>query len=268
MQQQFATARDTLARITATEKLALQKMEKLAAEAAAVGSRAQALGLGAIAVRASDWSQERIQADPLACAKEVERAENDLLQQKTLLQQFDDERLRLSSELNEGPTQLDELRQTMARSAAAIEEAKLKIVGADGFADPGDVQSVASLDEWLEKLRETATEGRWNAVSVGLRRWQTAVESRLNTARHGLAANRRLIDERDELRGRFQALCAKARALEQRGHVFSGAFQKLTADTGAVLEARPLDLEVARRALATFEKDAALRPPSPPSRAP
>jgi len=81
-------------------------------------------------------------------------------------------------------------------------------------ADPTD-----ELRTWLSTLAKTVAAGRPHAALVGSRSW-TAQAERCVAELDGIAQeDKRLLDVRDDLRGRFSALSAKARARAAEGRL-------------------------------------------------
>jgi hypothetical protein len=73
-------------------------------------------------------------------------------------------------------------------------------------------QDLSEISQWLGRLEISFQAGTISAVQVGLTNWLNKMEAYTHTAQSALTANRRPIDLRDELRGRLDALTAKALA--------------------------------------------------------
>ena len=72
------------------------------------------------------------------------------------------------------------------------------------------------LGKWLETLASKINEGQAKPVLIGLDRWTAQAAQASRAAEIALAANQAPVAERRELRGRLQALKAKAQALGLR----------------------------------------------------
>ena len=145
------------------------------------------------------------------------------------------------------------LQDLIARADAALAEVRKTLADPEELALPGGENGIDALNEWLSTLEQNVANGRFAAVKVGMVKWERDYDDRLNAARAGYAHNRALLDERDELRGRFNALCAKADALQRRGVVLGAAVATASRETKSVLDAIPFDMRAARRLVAAFE---------------
>jgi uncharacterized protein YfaS (alpha-2-macroglobulin family) len=112
-------------------------------------------------------------------------------------------------------------------------------------------EKVAGLREWLDRLDRKLAEGAVDAVGVGLRNWQVAARESAVQDRAAATASRAAIAARLELRGRLDALKAKARAY---GLAESEAFAEISRDAEALLYARPTDLNRATDSVVAYER--------------
>ncbi len=107
---------------------------------------------------------------------------------------------------------LAELRRIHAESRSVKEQCAEQITDHAPLAEPAAEEKIDALRQWLERLEQRSGEGQVNAVSIGLQNWNKAAESCVNSEREATAKNRAMLDMRNELRGRLDALKAKARA--------------------------------------------------------
>ena len=85
---------------------------------------------------------------------------------------------------------------------------------------PKPDRDIEALGSWLERLKAKYREGAITAVSIGLRNWTNAAREALGSDHSATEGSRRLLEARSELRGRLDALKAKARAysiVEEKG---------------------------------------------------
>ena len=144
------------------------------------------------------------------------------------------------------------------REAVALAaEARAKVGGDRPEPQPLAEPKLRSLGDWLLRLENKREEGALEAVAVGLRNWMAAADACLAGERDVLSQLASRIAARGELRGRFDALKAKARAY---GLAEGGDAGALAAQAEQLLYTRPVHLERAGAAVARYEEQ--LRPPA------
>jgi len=84
------------------------------------------------------------------------------------------------------------------------------------------------LRAWLTTLANTVASGRPRAALVGSKSWTAQADKAVAQLDEIVHEDKRLLDVRDDLRGRFSALSAKARARAAEG--------RLNAETAALLK--------------------------------
>jgi molybdopterin-guanine dinucleotide biosynthesis protein A len=148
--------------------------------------------------------------------------------------------------LDEARERLRNLVETNARAIAAGTESTMKVAPGDlVLKTPVDPATIEALQNWLQTLAAKITEGMGKAVLIGLERWNAQAATAMRTAELASAANQAPALERRELRGRLQALKAKAQALglseQTELSVLAARASKLLYDTPTPLgEARDL----------------------------
>jgi hypothetical protein len=147
--------------------------------------------------------------------------------------------------------QLDTLEKLHRDSVAACAEARLKIEGCDALLSPLADDKIEGLREWLGRLEQKYAGGMLDPVAVGLRNWNLAAEDCVLRERAACASNRAPIEARNELRGRLDALKAKARAY---AIAEDGTLTGLATQAEALLYTRPTPLDRAATAVADYEK--------------
>jgi hypothetical protein len=108
------------------------------------------------------------------------------------------------------------------------------------------------LRSWLGTLAKTVADRRPRAALVGAKTWLAEVERAIGTFDAGAAEDKRLLDAREDLRGRFSALTAKARARAAEGRL-SPETEALFARTRALLFGAPTPLPEAAALLRRCE---------------
>ncbi len=163
----------------------------------------------------------------------------------------------LAQGMREAWVQLEALGAMHREAEEAGAEARARIVGAErapgsgaGFG-PATAEKQEEFRAWLERLERRRREGLVEAVAVGLRNLRRALDACVAEERASVAASRGMLDMRAELRGRLEALRAKARAY---GVAEDGLVAGAAGAAEALLYARPTDLELAGAAVREYEK--------------
>jgi hypothetical protein len=193
----------------------------------------------------------QVQADPLGAASDLDaqiqpliaRIDAELTAQERLRQQLIDG-------LAAARTQMDALTKMHGDNVVACTQAR------EGFADfapaaPQTDEMINGLREWLERLEKKHADGMFEPVAIGLRNWNSAAQDCVTKERASYTANRAPIDARSELRGRMDALQAKARA---RGAAENDALVELARQAEQLLYTKPTDLDRAAAAVICYEK--------------
>jgi hypothetical protein len=256
MERSFAEARDALTAVADAMARVQPRLTALGQEITRLDSWAKSLGMATPAsLAAVSQPLSQVQSDPLGCATQVDQIDAAVARWRAELQAIDDDHKAVLASIERGKAALAELRDLVPRSAAAFAEARVKIADPAGLAPlAGDeAQVVETLDTWLRTLEQNAAAERFDAVKVGMAKWEQMCSDRLARERANYARNSAGLDERTELRGRFKALCAKADALRSRGVALGEAAEAASRQGKSVLDAIPFDLPAARRLVAAFE---------------
>jgi hypothetical protein len=254
MEQSFAEARDALTTIADAMARVQPRLTAVAQELTALDALARKLGMTRPASLAdASLPIAQVEGDPLGSAARLGPIEDAVARWRGDLRAVDADRQAVLASIVRGKATLAELRDVMARSAAAYTEAREKIADSDGLAPPAGDDIVQSLDDWLRTLDATAIAGRFAAVKLGMAKWEQASSDRLALERATYQRNQAGLDERTELRGRFRALCAKADALRGRGVALGAAAEAAASQGKALLDTIPFDLPAARRLVDGFE---------------
>ncbi len=257
MSRTFVAARDAVLTVDAAWKqmaLAVEDADrKLARFGVQSGTQSWALGPRA----AAEWKsasalleelRAKVGSDPFGATQDFEAQ---LLPVLGRLADLAAQADALHQQMREAQVQLELLGTTFREAQEAMAEARTKIVGGDRVPLLAPVEKQAELRVWLERLEKRLGEGLLDAVKVGLRNWWASLDSCLAQNRESHAASRGMCDLRAELRGRLEALRAKARIF---GLAEDGQVTALAAQAEALLYARPTDLEVATAAVRAYEQ--------------
>jgi len=249
MTRTFAAARDAVLAVDAAWHDLAARID--ATEARIRGAKAE------LARVASDLStaemmleaaRGKVRADPLGALADLEtRVEPVLARVGRAIEAAD----KVRKELLDAWMKYDELVRGHRQTLAVAAEAKEKVLDCTGLKAPASDEKLAGLREWLDRLDKKLAEGGVDAVGVGLRNWKIAANACGTDDRAAEAASRAALAARLELRGRLEALKAKARAY---GFAESEAFTELATKAEALLYTRPADLNRAADSVVAYEK--------------
>ncbi len=140
--------------------------------------------------------------------------------------------------------------QSAHRNACGVYAEVCEKIAAVNCPHPKPAGERDALPSWLERLKTKRGEGVVAAVGVGLRNWTIAAREALGSDRAALEESKRLLETRSELRGRLDALKAKARAYsiaEEQG------LMALAEQARQLLYSRPSALDRAAFLLSEYE---------------
>ena len=158
---------------------------------------------------------------------------------------------QLKSELATAPQDLHQLRQLNQDSIAALTACQAKIIHSLPTFLPLSAAELIEIEQWLGRLVAKFESGIIPPVRVGLTNWLDRVHSQTIAVRSALVANRLPLDTRQELRGRLDALTAKALAKRQ---VEDPILADLAMQARQVLYTSPTDLDLAIGLVRSYEQ--------------
>jgi len=146
---------------------------------------------------------------------------------------------------------LGEVERIHREALAAAAESELKIADRKALAPPATAEQLERLRAWLDQLERRLAEGALDTLHAGLSHWRSTADDCAARDRAAIAAHRGALSARRELRGRIEALKAKARAL---GVAEDGALAHLAAEAEATIAERPTRLEAAAAVVAAYAR--------------
>lgn len=202
--------------------------------------------------------RKEIDQDPLKAKVSYATAIEPLL---TRLRTEIEERVRVQNEarqkLEAARDLYRKLVDTNTQAIAASTEAQSKVSSSDlVLRSAVDQPSIDALGKWLETLASKINEGQAKPVLIGLDRWTAQSSQASRAAEMALTANQAPIAERRELRGRLQALKAKAQAL---GLSEVTELSDLASRADKLLYNKPTRLAEARDLVKQFERSLHVR---------
>lgn len=175
----------------------------------------------------------------------IEASRTRLAQLKALKNQVVDQ-------LAEAEQALAHLNTTHASSLQAVEErkAKLTVDHEDQLTMPLDGKVIDQLTAWLERLKTTVGDGKYQAASIGLVNWTAQVLNRTSSAESAFQANDALLRERRDMRGLIQALRVRAAA---EGMAEDAALSAMYTRVSQLLYSRPTPMTQARQLVKEYQ---------------
>ena len=198
--------------------------------------------------------RKEIDEDPLKAKAAYATAIEPLL---TRLRKELQEAVRVQNEARQGLEAARELYRklvdTNTQAGAAQVDSQTKVAPGDlsSLRAPVDQPTMEALAKWLDTLTSKVADGQPKPVLIGLDRWKAQANQAARTAELALAANQSPINERRELRGRLQALKAKAQAM---GLSERPELSELAARAAKMLYDTPTPLGPARDIVRQFER--------------
>jgi hypothetical protein len=161
------------------------------------------------------------------------------------------QRQQLQADFAAAPQLLAQLTQLNRDSIAAEAASQTKIRHDLPMSATLPAEELAALERWLARLVAKFESGLIPPVRVGLTNWLAKVRAYTQAAESALIANRLPLATRQELRGRLDALTAKAVA---KGKVEDPLLTDLGAQAKQVLYASPTDLTLAIDLVRKYER--------------
>jgi hypothetical protein len=224
----------------------------------------EALGLGCStpeldeAERALAAVRGAINGDPLSADGNFEAQVVPVIEAcRTRLAQLKALKSQVVSQLAEAEQALAHLKTTHASSLQAVEERKVKLTidHEDQLTMPLDDKVIEQLVAWLQRLKTTVGDGKFQAASVGLVNWTAQVLNRTSSAESAFQANDALLRERRDMRGLIEALKVRAGA---EGMAEDATLAAMFAKVSKMLYSRPTPMTEARRLVKEYQ-DAVLK---------
>jgi hypothetical protein len=167
------------------------------------------------------------------------------------LETLDRQRQQLQSDFATARQELQQLNRLNQDSIAAYTESEAKISHSLPKISPLPPAELTELERWLERLVTKFASGIIPPVQVGLTNWLHKVRAYTQSAQSALVANRLPIDTRQELRGRLDALTAKALA---KGKAEDPLLTDLATQACQVLYTSPTDLNLSKDLVTRYEQ--------------
>jgi hypothetical protein len=196
--------------------------------------------------------QSQIDRDPLGIDRTFSQDLTPLINNtRRELENLYHQRQQLQADFTTAPQYLQQLRQINQDSIEFYTASQAKIVHSLPIVSPLPAAELTELERWLERLITKFESGLIPPVRVGLTNWLNRVQSYTIATKSALAANRLPLDTRQELRGRLDALTAKALA---KGKTEDPILADLAVRARQVLYTSPTDLNLATGLVKSYEQ--------------
>lgn len=237
LRDRFEQARDAYVRVHEADALLDELLLAHGAERAALG--------------APPLPERRSDGDPLAAIEHARAARDGLLADRALAAQAPAQAIH--GQLNLARAAIARLRALATRNEMAVAEAAQKIASFAPAPDCASPESIAFFEQWRAKVAAAADSGREAAALVGAANLLASLEERAAHDSGSYARNLAPLQELAEIRGRFRAYKAKAKALAARGSPLGTSARLLEQACARALASTPCDLSESGRLCGAFE---------------
>ncbi len=222
---------------------------ELAAELDRTEARMRRLGADADADRMLTETRGRIQADPLGALEYLSSHVAPMIaaaEQKIAAMQ------KVEQSLRQAHAQWSALLQGHADSLAAAADCAARFSALTGVTSPVPEDRLEALRMWLDRLENRRADGAPAALAVGLKNWCATAEAYARQDEGVCVGYRAARESRRELRGRLDALKAKARGY---GVAELVALASVAQQAESLLDTQPTHLPRAAAAVAGYEQE-------------
>ncbi|BAZ17849.1 hypothetical protein NIES4071_97290 [Calothrix sp. NIES-4071] len=194
----------------------------------------------------------KIDSDPLGVnEKFLKSVQPQIEKLSAMLQQVRQQQESVRLGLVTARSDLSNLQKIHHQAEIAYDESKRKIADHSKLQNPLTLEEIQALEVWLSRLEIKFNEGLFNPVRVGLDNWTAKVKEYIAKEKNAYAANQAPLNLRAELRGRLDALVAKALA---RGFVEDTVLQEVAQQAKQILFTNPTPLDEAAELVSKYEK--------------
>ncbi len=196
--------------------------------------------------------RQSIETDPLGVSTNFHREIEPLIARvKTTLGQLVKQQTQIRDQIAIAHNLLKQLVELHRQAEAAFAESREKVVDHSTLQTPLAQENIDALETWLTRLESKFAEGLLNPVCVGLENWTAKVKDYIMAEKRAAQANKAPLETRAELRGRLDALKAKALA---RKLAEDARLAELAQQAKQLLYTRPTPLEQAAELVSQYEK--------------
>jgi predicted XRE-type DNA-binding protein len=192
-----------------------------------------------------------IEYDPLGVNEEfLQSIQPQIFKLKATIEQAAQLQKSLREAFTVAQQRLSNLLDTHRQAVSAFNESKIKVVDHSQL-HPVAPEEIEAIAAWLSRLETKFNDGLFNPVRIGLENWTAKVKECSAKVQQAYVANQAPLNTRLELRGRLDALQAKALA---RGLAEDAILSELAHQAKKLLFARPTPLAQASELVSKYEK--------------
>jgi hypothetical protein len=193
-----------------------------------------------------------IEQDPLGTSAVFQQHVQPMLAQvKATLDQRIKQHNQIRDKLAIAHNLLQQLKEIHTKAIAAFAECDDKVLDHSILLPPLPEEQIEALRQWLMKLETKLAEGLVNPIIVGLDNWTIKAREYIASEQQAYAVNNAPLQTRRELRGRLDALQAKALA---RQLIEDPILTELALQAKQLLYSRPTPLNKAAELISHYEK--------------
>ncbi len=193
-----------------------------------------------------------IEQDPLGTSAVFQQQVQPMLAGvKATLEQVIKQQHQIREKLATASNLLEQLKEIHVKAIAAFAECQDKVLDQSILLPPLPENQIEALRQWLMKLETKLAEGLVNPIIVGLDNWTIKAREYIASEQQAYAVNNAPLQTRRELRGRLDALQAKAMA---RGLIEDSILTELALQAKQLLYSRPTPLNKAAELISQYEK--------------
>ncbi len=221
-------------------------------------SQAQQLGLPEPAALAQAEARlndlrDRTLSDPLGSQLNLRGELQPLLTsvQQTLAQ-LAQQKAQLTDQFTQARQALAQIQTQNQQIQTLIQDCQLKVRDVTAQLQPPlPAAAITALADWLDRLTTSYNNGLIQPLLVGLSNWLAQVQVLLRQQAQAIACNQAPLNQRNELRGRLDAMQAKAKA---KGQAEDPQLSIWATQAREILYSRPSPLNEAIALLTAYEK--------------
>ncbi|MBD2606239.1 hypothetical protein H6G81_17310 [Scytonema hofmannii FACHB-248] len=195
---------------------------------------------------------QSIEQDPLGTSAVFQQQVQPILAQvKATLDQVIKQQNQIREKMATARNLLQQLKEIHTKAIAAFAECQDKVLDHSILLPPLRSEQIEALRQWFMKLETKFAEGLVNPIIVGLDNWTIKAREYIASEQQAYAVNNAPLQTRQELRGRLDALQAKALA---RRLIEDTILTELALQAKQLLYSRPTPLNKAAELISQYEK--------------
>ncbi len=231
------------------------QLDRAESEIAALQRQGESLGLTdskelELATQAIASLRDRIETDPLGTNASFNEIEQLTAKIRAEIDRFVQVQEKLKQGFTNAHALLKQLIDLNQQAIASFAESQEKITDCDTYLPPLTLDQIEVVGQWLQRLESKLKESPIGSVLVGLDNCTAKIKEYIAIETQTVNANRLSIQTRQELRGRLDALKAKALA---KGFAENIQLAQLAEQAKQLLYTRPTPLKQAEETVKQYE---------------